>query len=293
MDEQLHTYLPGVPGNSRERIQDLLRENEMAQAELAERIGMSESTLSRYISWQTDKISAENIVSIAKVFGVTTDFLLCLTDIPFTTNYDISRLGLSAKAAEKLLKRKVDPQTVSKLIESKPFALLIAQLARLRDDTYAGGYSYLTGMLQGANELFTTFVQNDPEDRHAAKQVIEDIQLLRREAYQAQTDAIYKTLDLIVEGFRKGSSAYMEEMKKLTSEMLHKITSNLRTQINKPMKLRNITPENMVDAVIKSLDTLELGEEKKEQLRTALLPLFTRPKDLAKQLNQPATAEDE
>ena len=47
MDEKLHVYLPGVPGNSRERIQDLLRENEMTQAELAEKIGMSESALSR------------------------------------------------------------------------------------------------------------------------------------------------------------------------------------------------------------------------------------------------------
>lgn len=86
MDEKLHEYLPGKPGDSRERIQDLLRENCMPQAELAEKTGMSESALSRYISGQTDKLSTENIVEIAKVFGVTTDFLLCLSDIPFTTN---------------------------------------------------------------------------------------------------------------------------------------------------------------------------------------------------------------
>lgn len=50
MDEKLHAYLPGVSGNSRDRIQDLLRKNAMTQAELAEKIGVSESALSRYIS---------------------------------------------------------------------------------------------------------------------------------------------------------------------------------------------------------------------------------------------------
>ena len=88
MTNTLHRYFSGEPGNSRERIQDLLRERGMSQAELAEKIGLSESSLSRYLNGQTDKLSADNIVAIARVFEVTTDFLLCLTDIPFTTNYD-------------------------------------------------------------------------------------------------------------------------------------------------------------------------------------------------------------
>ena len=96
----IHEYLPA---DCRERIKDLLKEREMSQAQLAEKIGISESAFSRYLSGQTDKLSTENIVAIAKVFDVTTDFLLCLTDIPFTTNFDIEKLGLSVKAAEKLL----------------------------------------------------------------------------------------------------------------------------------------------------------------------------------------------
>ena len=293
MDEKLHAYLPGVPGNSRERIQDLLRENEMTQAELAEKIGMSESALSRYISGQTDKLSAESIVAIAKAFGVTTDFLLCLSNIPFTTNYDIARLGLSAKAAEKLLKRKIDPEVVSKLIESRPFALLISQISQMRNDTYAAGYAYMTSMLHNANDILTEFAQTNPEDRRAAKQVIEDIRGLRRATYSVQLDEIHKTLDLIVEDFRKGSNAYMEETEKLTSGVMQKITSNLRTQVNDPTKLRGITPEMMVNAVMQAFDGLEMDEEQTEQLRTALLPLFTRPQDLAQQMRTQETAGDE
>lgn len=293
MDEKLHSYLPGEPGNSRERIQDLLRENEMTQAELAEKIGMSESALSRYISGQTDKLSAESIVAIAKAFGVTTDFLLCLSDIPFTTNYDIARLGLSAKAAEKLLKRKVDPEVVSTLIASRPFALLINQISQMRNDTYAAGYAYMTSMLHSVNDLLTEFAQTNPEDRRAAKQVIEDIRGLRRASYSAQLDEIHKTIDLIVEDFRKGSNIYMEATEKLTTDAMQKITTNLRTQVNDPTKLRGITPEMMVNAIMPSFEGLELDEEQTEQLRAAMLPLFMRPQDLAKQMETQENAGGE
>ena len=46
------TYLPG---KIRDRIQDLMK----AQAELAARIGCSESMLSRFISDKTDKLGNE------------------------------------------------------------------------------------------------------------------------------------------------------------------------------------------------------------------------------------------
>ena len=120
----------------------------------------------------------------------------------------------------------------------------------MRNDTYAAGYAYLTGMLHSANDLLTEFALTNPEDRRAAKQVIEDIRGLRRATYSAQLDEIHKTIDLIVEDFRKGSNAYREETEKLTTGVLQNITSNLRMQVNGPTKLHGITPEMMVNTII-------------------------------------------
>ena len=50
------TYLPG---KIRDRIQDLMKSNKVTQAELAARIGCSESMLSRFISDKTDKLGNE------------------------------------------------------------------------------------------------------------------------------------------------------------------------------------------------------------------------------------------
>ena len=53
------TYLPG---KIRDRIQDLMKSRKVTQAELATRIGCSESSLSRFISGKTDKLGDENII---------------------------------------------------------------------------------------------------------------------------------------------------------------------------------------------------------------------------------------
>lgn len=86
------TYLPG---KIRDRIQDLMKSRKVTQAELATRIGCSKSSLSRFISGKTDKLGDENIIRIARVFNVSTDFLLGEVDTPDRLNYDIAELGLS------------------------------------------------------------------------------------------------------------------------------------------------------------------------------------------------------
>ena len=53
------TYLPG---KIRDRIQNLMKSRKVTQAELATRIGVSESSLSRFISSKTDKLGDENII---------------------------------------------------------------------------------------------------------------------------------------------------------------------------------------------------------------------------------------
>ena len=50
-----------LPAAVRDRIWDLLKERKVTQAELAARIGYSESSLSRFISGKTDKLGDENI----------------------------------------------------------------------------------------------------------------------------------------------------------------------------------------------------------------------------------------
>ena len=74
-----------LPGNIRQRMQELMKEHKITQAQLATRIGSTESAISRFVSGKTDKISTEHLLRIAKVFEVSTDFLLGEVNTPDPT----------------------------------------------------------------------------------------------------------------------------------------------------------------------------------------------------------------
>ena len=109
------TYLPGT---IRERLQDLMKERKISQTELAAKIGCTDSTLSRFLTAKTDKLSDENIIRIARDFNVSTDFLLGVTNTPDRKNYEIAELGLSVQATRNLYTGKVNAKVVNRLLES-------------------------------------------------------------------------------------------------------------------------------------------------------------------------------
>ena len=61
------TYLPG---DTRQRIQDLIKSRKITQAELAERVGLSSSTLSRYLQGRTMNLGDGFIIRMNKPTSV-------------------------------------------------------------------------------------------------------------------------------------------------------------------------------------------------------------------------------
>ena len=107
-------YLPGTPG---ERIGDLRTKKGLSKGQLAKLIGVSDSTLSRIESGQIEKLNDDIVIKVARVFNVSTDFLLCETDIPDRLSFNIGELGLSVQAARNLYTRRVNPEVVNRLLE--------------------------------------------------------------------------------------------------------------------------------------------------------------------------------
>ena len=157
-----------LPGTIRERIQDLVKERKITQGELAEKIGCTDSTLSRFLSGKTDKLSDENIIGIARVFDVSTDFLLGVTNVPDRKNYDVGELGLSVEAAKRLYTGKVNSEVVTLLLENDRFAELTQMLSRYFDDTISAGYAaqntifdIVAGAVAGTNREVASVIRQE------------------------------------------------------------------------------------------------------------------------------------
>ncbi len=112
-----------------ERINILLANQDKKQKELAEYLGVTDNTISYFVSGKRMPNTAQ-IKKIVEFFNVSADYLLCLSDVA-TTNKDIKFIcdytGLSEKSVDVLhFYRNVEMiyPTVNKLLESETSSLL-------------------------------------------------------------------------------------------------------------------------------------------------------------------------
>ena len=123
--------LPGTPG---QRISDLCNGNHITQKELAEKIGVSASQLSRIVSGETRTVSSDILIGVAKEFKVSTDYILGLSTVSVRKSYDISELGLSEGAVRGLVTGAVDVQILNRLLEHRNFPKLIDLIDNKKDE---------------------------------------------------------------------------------------------------------------------------------------------------------------
>ena len=172
-----------LPAPSNVRLADLMKEHNISQPELAKEIGCSKSTISRFISGAKGTLTHEQVLKIARLFNVSTDFLLGETNIPDRKNYDIAELGLSVEAAKNLYTGRVNAGVVNLLLENARFAELTYRISQYFDDTFASGIAAQNAMLSTLSNLLRTKVKT-PEAAKAAK----DISLRRKPVYQGDLE---------------------------------------------------------------------------------------------------------
>ena len=268
-----HEYLPG---SMAERLQDLLKEKKMTQAQLADALGLSESTINRYINGQTEKISTETIIAMAKLFNVSTDFLLGLTNIPYKTNFDIERLGLTEKAGMKLLSGEINMDALNYLLTQPDFAVLTTQMAQMKSGTYAAGFASMNQMIQNTTRLMQTYIRKHPGDKRAANQTIRDIRALRQPEYEADTAALEETFRRILADLKMGSRAQISDAKMLTSAVMETVAAKIQGSINQPQKLRSVNADMIIEPIIDAVAPTGMSEADKETFRAGLRVLFKK-----------------
>lgn len=239
-----------LPGTVRERIADLMKYHKVSQTDLALKIGCGDSLLSRFLTGKTDKLGDENIIRIARVFNVSTDFLLGITNVPDKKNYAIDELGLSAQAARNLYAGKANAQVVNYLLESPRFLDLTYILEQYFNDTVAAGYA-------AQNQLYTTIssLTRKTVKTEAGEQAARDIAHLRTSVYQADLATIENQFMLAVKEVKKEIGNDFAAMQSMTAEQ----AKRMFTEVAKGQDMTNptITPEQVSELIIGSVAGLD------------------------------------
>ena len=238
-----------LPGTVRHRIQELIKERKITQAELAAEIGMAESSLSRFLSEKTDKIGDEYIIKIADFLGVSTDFILGQTDFPERRNYDIGELGLSYKAAMALYTREVDTDVVNRILESPQFPEITRMIARYFKDSNAEGPAGLNAMWDTMRQMIgtldTSHLTNPQEGTEAAAQILG---MMKTAPHEKDVEAIQAALMTMLRDIKAGIQTQTPTTELATKQITQSMMQSMVKGENAVPALQSISPEQLAGA---------------------------------------------
>ena len=259
------TYLPG---DTRQRIQDLIKDSSITQAELAGIIGLSESAFSRYLKGQTEMLGDGYIIKIAKHFKVSTDFLLGETDIPDRKNYDIEELGISAEAAKLLYTGRLDSRVLNLLLENPHFPQHLALLTRYQNEIVRSGIAAMNQQLTFINSLLLAQAESVPDSAGAATQLAADLRGVRMPVINADTTAIQNLFMLIVRDIKEQGETIAADSNAVTAQVLQRLREEL-SKGQDSLDLRKITAEDLTGAVMRAVSIADIPEDALQGLGSA------------------------
>ena len=259
------TYLPG---DTRQRIQDLIKDSSITQAELAGIIGLSESAFSRYLKGQTEMLGDGYIIKIAKHFNVSTDFLLGETNIPDRKNYDIEELGISAEAAKLLYTDRLDSRVLNLLLENPHFPQLLALLARYQNEIVRSGIAAMNQQLTFINSLLLAQAESVPDSAGAATQLAADLRDVHMPVINADTTAIQNLFMLIVRDIKEQGETIAADSNAVTAQVLQRLREEL-SKGQDSLDLRKITAEDLTGAVMRAVSIADIPEDALQGLGSA------------------------
>ncbi len=264
-------YLPSE--TPQQRLQDLMKEHKITQAELASKIGVAESSISRFLKGTKNKLTTEQIISIARIFHVSSDFLLCLTDVPDKKNYEISELGLSAEAARNLYIGRVNPAVVSRLLENRRFAQLTNMISLYFDETMASGFTAQNQILQSLSSMLLAAGKEQPDIRKASQQAAQTVSLNKVPVYQADLTNIQNQFMAVLREIKKD----MASEKGIFQNMTKELTEQMFSELTKGQDLRHpsVSPEQLAAMIVQPISQTGLAEEGAlSELQEALLHMM-------------------
>lgn len=129
-------------------------------------------------------------------------------------------------------------------------------------------------LFQSMGTLLIQHAHQNPEDKPAAKETLQDIRSLRQPLYEADTTAIEATFKKLLQELKGETKTAISSGEKITSQVMEQFLNALTN--NEAASLHTITPEQIVDAIVSTTNPFAPSNETGDQLRSALLPFFTK-----------------
>ena len=211
-----------------ERLEDLRKKHGLTLEQLAEATKISKSALSKYENQDFKDISPFNVATLAKFYGVTTDYLLGVSNMERPDDAEIQELRLTNGALDVLKSGGFNGVLLSEVICHRDFLQLMVDMeifvdhiAQMQINNLNYGLGTARGIVQkqyrpDENELFyrTAELGEIPADEYVSSVLRDDLTGILRDIREAHPKKAKDDADIspvaVMEEFQKKVQAVIE-----------------------------------------------------------------------------------
>lgn len=230
-----------------DRLAHLINRKGISDSDLAKVLGINRSTLSRIVNGGTEKVSSQMIIDAAQYFGVSTDFLLGLTDMPDPMNYPVERFGLTATAAKAILSEDVHIDMLNLLLENQRFCQLTHTMHYALEPDQTAGIITSNNVLAYGESLFlecmNPSLKTKKEIKRASRQIASEI----IDPNTIGNQRILEEFRMIIQQIRKELKMKKPPSVPVTREFLKEMDKELLSQAKGERK--NINPRMVAEVM--------------------------------------------
>ncbi len=147
-----------------ERLWELRKDKGLNLEQLSEATGISKSALGSYEKDDYKEINHGSLVTLAKFYGVSTDYLLCLTENRSHPDTELPELHLSDDMIALLKNGRINNRLLCEIVTHKEFPALMADTEIYVDGIAAMRFQDLNSVLEMVREEVLAKYQPENED---------------------------------------------------------------------------------------------------------------------------------
>ena len=262
--------------NIHQRLSDLRNGTGKSQKEVADELNVQASVLSRIERGETKAVSHDLVIKFAEYYNVSTDYLLCISDIRIRRNVELEELGLTNKALLQLLQGNVNGDILSRLLEHRYFPQLLDTINSYFTEEHNAGFANRNAVIDMGTASLKELIKDNPECKTETQHGIREINAQKITGTEADIEKIKSIFLVILKDIKKEFDIPFSDV---SSEELQKQLANMRKQaLFQKKKNPKFNETNMAKLVMNMFQNMgmDLDEYEQELFQKMMVHMFQR-----------------
>lgn len=262
--------------NIHQRLSDLCNGTGKSQQEVADELNIQASVLSRIERGETKAVSHDLVIKFAEYYNVSTDYLLCISDIRIRRNVELEELGLTNKALLQLLQGNVNGDILSRLLEHRYFPQLLDTINSYFTEEHNSGFANRNAVIDMGTASLRELIKENPDCKIETQHGIREINAQKITGTEADIEKIKSIFLVILKDIKKEFDIPFSDV---SSEELQKQLANMRKQaLFQKKKNPKFNETNMAKLVMNMFQNMgmDLDEYEQELFQKMMVHMFQR-----------------